>query len=110
MTNGVSSPGDPLFYLHHTWLDKIWADWQDQDRPHRLTAMGGPNVMPTEKEPLFMIPRPSTIPRPTGADGDPGRWTTLNHVLNMYGNGPNRTIADVMDTRGDVLCYVYVEP
>ncbi|OAK97950.1 Di-copper centre-containing protein [Phaeosphaeriaceae sp. SRC1lsM3a] len=109
MLNGVSSPGDPLFYLHHTWLDKIWADWQNQNRTYRLTEMGGPNVMPRDKE-SFFIPRPSNIPRPTGADGDPGTTTTLKHVLNMYGNGPNRTIADVMDTKGDVLCYVYVEP
>jgi tyrosinase len=109
MLNGVSSPGDPLFYLHHTWLDKIWADWQNLNRSKRLTEMSGPNVMPRDKE-SFFIPRPSSIPRPTGADGDPGTTTTLKHVLNMYGNGPNRTIADVMDTRGDVLCYEYVEP
>lgn len=109
MLNGVSSPGDPLFYLHHTWLDKIWADWQNQNRSYRLTEMGGVNVMPKSSE-QFFIPRPSNIPRPTGADGDPSTTTTLKHVLNMYGNGPNRTIADVMDTSGDVLCYVYVEP
>lgn len=46
----------------------------------------------------------------TGADGDPGLETTLGHVLNMYGNGPNRTIADVMDIWNGVLCYEYVEP
>lgn len=109
MKNGVSSPGDPLFYLHHTWLDKVWADWQDRNRTQRLTEMGGENVMSAFYESVF-IPRPANIPRPTGADGDPGNVTTLQHVLNMYGNGPNRTIADVMDIRGDILCYEYVEP
>ena len=47
---------------------------------------------------------------PTGADGDPANVTTLNHVLNMYGNGPNYTIGDVMNIQGDVLCFEYVEP
>jgi tyrosinase len=28
----------------------------------------------------------------------------------MYGNEPNKTIADVMDIQGDFLCYEYVEP
>lgn len=23
-----SSPNDPLFWLHHAYIDKIWADWQ----------------------------------------------------------------------------------
>ena len=45
----------------------------------------------------------------TGAVGDPATTVTLGHVLNMYGNGPNRTIGDVMDTQGDVLCYQYAE-
>lgn len=44
MKNGISSPGDPLFYLHHTWLDKLWWDWQAQDLPRRLEDMGGENV------------------------------------------------------------------
>jgi tyrosinase len=36
--------------------------------------------------------------------------TTLSHVLNMYGNSPNKTIADVLDIQGTFLCYEYVEP
>lgn len=110
MQNGVSSPGDPLFYLHHTWLDKIWWNWQAKDKASRTSAagMGGNNLGP-DFSPGFP-PRPANIPRPTGAAGDPGTTTTLNHVLNMYGNSPNRTIAQVMDTEGGVLCYVYVEP
>ena len=107
MQNGVSSPGDPLFYLHHTWLDKMWANWQAMDSPKRLSEMGGTNIM---ADTMGFPPRPSTIPKPTGADGDPGTTTTLKHVLNMYGNGPNRTIADVMDISSDLLCYEYIEP
>ena len=25
---GVTSPGDPVFYLHHCWIDLLWARWQ----------------------------------------------------------------------------------
>jgi tyrosinase len=48
--------------------------------------------------------------KPTGADGDPGLETTLGHVLNMYGNVPNRTIAEVMDPVRGFLSYKYIEP
>jgi tyrosinase len=38
--------------------------------------------------------------------GDPGNTTTLNQVIHLYGLVENRTIAEIMDTRG-VLCYEY---
>ncbi|KAM7201564.1 Di-copper centre-containing protein [Naviculisporaceae sp. PSN 640] len=108
MQNGVSSPGDPLFYLHHTWLDKVFWDWQAKDRQKRVSSISGTNIAP---EFSFGFPaRPSNIPKPTGAAGDPGTTTTLGHILNMYGNSPNRTIGDVMDIQGNFLCYEYVEP
>ena len=28
MSNPISSPGDSIFYLHHTLLDKVWWDWK----------------------------------------------------------------------------------
>lgn len=48
--------------------------------------------------------------KPTGAAGDPGTTTTLTHVLDMKGNSPNKTIADVMDVTGGYLCYEYINP
>ena len=24
---GFTSPGDPVFYLHHCWIDMLWARW-----------------------------------------------------------------------------------
>ncbi|KAK1827430.1 hypothetical protein QBC39DRAFT_314872 [Podospora conica] len=109
MTNGVSSPGDPIFYLHHTWLDKVWWNWQaGGDRAERMGRVAGRNVQ-ADRLPGFPA-RPGNIPKPTGADGDPGTETTMGHVLNMFGNGPNKTIADVMDIQGEFLCFEYVEP
>jgi len=60
MQNGVSSPGDPLFYLHHTWLDKVFWDWQARDRTTRVSRVGGTNIGP-DFSPGFP-PRPANIP------------------------------------------------
>ena len=45
----ASSPNDPVFFLHHCFVDKLWADWQrlraeaDPDgRPHYAPVAGGP--------------------------------------------------------------------
>lgn len=24
----MTSPNDPVFFLHHCFIDKVWADWQ----------------------------------------------------------------------------------
>ncbi|KAL8366403.1 hypothetical protein RB595_004940 [Gaeumannomyces hyphopodioides] len=108
MLNPISSPGDPLFYLHHTWLDKLYWDWQKRNRTVRTATISGSNIG-VEFAGGFNI-RPPGMPAPTGADGDPGTETTLGHVLNMFGNSPNKTVADVLDIQGDYLCYEYVEP
>jgi hypothetical protein len=35
-----NSPKDPVFFLHHTFIDKIWADWQTISPAH-VTAYSG---------------------------------------------------------------------
>ncbi|KAK0631492.1 hypothetical protein B0T14DRAFT_532223 [Immersiella caudata] len=101
MVNPVSSPGDPVFFLHHAWLDWLWAKWQAKDPIARFADVGGNNrggdwlkckANPSFSEPLVV--------------GDPGNTTTLSHLLYLYGVIENRTIAEVMDTKG-ALCYVY---
>jgi hypothetical protein len=39
---GMSSPNDPLFLLHHAFVDKIWADWQET-RSNRMGEYNGVN-------------------------------------------------------------------
>jgi tyrosinase len=43
MENVALSPGDPLFWLHHTYLDKLWYDWQAVSPSTRTYAIGGTN-------------------------------------------------------------------
>jgi len=60
MVDPVASPGDPIFYLHHTWLDKLWWDWQTLNKTANLMAMGNSNIMP---ENVFGFdPRPPGVP------------------------------------------------
>jgi len=33
------SPRDPLFYLHHTFIDKIWYDWQHKFNNYTYTGL-----------------------------------------------------------------------
>ncbi|KAF2427391.1 Di-copper centre-containing protein [Tothia fuscella] len=98
MAQVLSSPGDPLFYLHHAYIDKLWWDWQNFNLSSRLYEIGGPNVRPTAELPLRK------------RNGDFGNMTKLDHVLSLYSIMPNKTIGDVMDTRSDFLCYKYAEP
>lgn len=39
-----SSPNDPIFYLHHANLDRVWDLWQ-QLLPENLYAINGPTSM-----------------------------------------------------------------
>ncbi|KAM7219489.1 hypothetical protein V8F06_005044 [Rhypophila decipiens] len=131
MTNPVSSPGDPIFYLHHTWLDRIWAKWQAQNPELRLKEIGGNNKpaaagfpfpggggpaggLPPGFDPGMFFPpfdprdlvRPDDVPEPL-VIGDVGTNVTLTHKLQMYGTVPDQTVDEVMDIQGDVLCYDY---
>ncbi|KAL2185548.1 hypothetical protein L209DRAFT_781310 [Thermothelomyces heterothallicus CBS 203.75] len=105
----LESAGDPLFYPHHTWLDKVFWGWQARDSSTGTTTIGGTNIA-SDAPPGFLT-RPSNIPlRAYWCRRRPWHNTTLGHVLNMYGNMPNATVGDVLDIQGDFLCYEYVEP
>ncbi|KAI9930692.1 hypothetical protein ASPWEDRAFT_171316 [Aspergillus wentii DTO 134E9] len=81
------SPADPIFFLHHGFIDRNWWHWQNQDRDARLYQVNGHT---TESEPE-------------------GGWveTTLNYTLTSYEIIPDTTIYHVMDTEGGYLCYTY---
>lgn len=45
----MTSPNDPVFFLHHCYVDKVWADWQEIQKqnnpdatPHYVPISGGP--------------------------------------------------------------------
>jgi tyrosinase len=66
----MTSPDDPVFFLHHCFIDKIWADWQAKQLEENPT--GAPHYAPEQ-------------------DGPPGH--NLHDQLKPW----TRTIADVLD-------------
>lgn len=102
------SPAEPLFFMHHTNLDRIWWEWQSEDLDARLKDMSGPNVAASA---FLASAQPPSLPVEAffpyfGDKG--GNETTLDHVLWMAETMPNVTISDVMDLRGELMCTEYV--
>ncbi|KAJ7815274.1 hypothetical protein B0H14DRAFT_2848064 [Mycena olivaceomarginata] len=85
MRDRYSSPGDPVFYLHHANLDRIWWLWQQQDRKNRLFAISGRSNV----DPPFVN-------------------VTLRFGLKMSNLAPLVPIRAVMDTESWPLCYKYI--
>lgn len=102
----AASPGDPVFFMHHTNLDRLWWEWQQVDSPARLTQMGGQSI-PSQahlEEGSWLFPSAAEM----DYNGDAYNVTTLNHVLWMVGLKANATVADVMDLTGELICAEYV--
>ncbi|MCJ1469438.1 hypothetical protein MMC07_008071 [Pseudocyphellaria aurata] len=79
MSDFFSSPGDPLFYLHHAQVDRIWTRWQQLDLTTRQYALSGTGTVRNyPPSPLF----------------------NLNDTLNLGSLSPEgpRPIRDIMST------------
>ncbi|KAF7358946.1 Tyrosinase central domain-containing protein [Mycena sanguinolenta] len=84
MGDRYSSPGDPLFYLHHAFLDKIWWDWVQMDYSSRVKDISGRSTV-----------------NPPHVD------VTLDFELDMGMLAPPVTIREVMDVPNQLLCHTY---
>ncbi|KAL2109103.1 hypothetical protein VUR80DRAFT_2967 [Thermomyces stellatus] len=91
--NMYSSPSDPLFYLHHANLDRLWDQWQRVDFEARKADMGGPDTM-------FAFP--------WDFFGEvPYENITLETELEFKGLVENVKISEVMDIHAANLCIEY---
>ncbi|TFK21060.1 monooxygenase [Coprinopsis marcescibilis] len=84
MVNPYSSPGDPLFYLHHGNLDRIWWRWQAANLTSRLNAISGP-----------------TSPRP------PSTQVTLDFLMPFTSIMQPLAVREVMDIETEPGCFQY---
>ncbi|KAF6802798.1 amino acid transporter [Colletotrichum musicola] len=100
------SPADPMFFMHHTNLDRLWWVWQSKNES-RLTDMGGKNVATST---FLVAAQPKSLPESAFAPyfGDNGNVTTLDHIMWMAGTAENITIGEVMDIKSDAICVEYL--
>ncbi|KAK8078928.1 Di-copper centre-containing protein [Apiospora phragmitis] len=85
MADVRSSPGDPVFWLHHLYVDRVFAAWQARDATgaRRRTVAGC-------------------------ADGArPCTPLTLQTLVPMGGLQKDVTVGEVLDTTDGAMCYTY---
>lgn len=80
MQDAAGSPGDPVFWLHHAFIDRNWRIWQNANSA-RTGYINGVDVA--------------------------GRPLTLDMSVSVNGMRPNIRIRDLLDTTNDRLCYRY---
>ncbi|OHW97452.1 tyrosinase-like protein [Colletotrichum incanum] len=82
----LTAANDPIFFLHHAQVDRLWWRWQREDPAARLYQYGGSGLRH-----MFNSRGPSTI----------------EDKLVSGGLLPDVKVKEVMDTEGDMLCYRY---
>jgi len=80
MRDTYGSPGDPVFFLHHAFIDRNFRIWQNQNSA-RVNSINGRD---TSGNPL-----------------------TLDTTVNVQDMRPTVRIRDILDTTGSTLCYKY---
>ena len=59
MASGGAAPNDPIFFLHHANVDRLWAMWQDANRKSAETAAdyGNPAFPADRRGAIFNFPQ-----------------------------------------------------
>ncbi|MCJ1403805.1 hypothetical protein MMC11_007028 [Xylographa trunciseda] len=82
-----SSPGDPMFWLHHAQIDRVWWIWQNQNIAARLNQVS------------------ATI---TINNTPPSRNGTLQDKVDLGVNAPPVAMSNLVSTIGGPFCYIYI--
>jgi len=73
-----TSPGDPVFWLHHAMVDQLWASWQDCSGTSKLTA--------------------TTLTAAIGWENVPANSPNLAYTVNMQGYSITAQTAELLNT------------
>ena len=95
----MSSPNDPIFFLHHCNVDRIWAQWQDNE--HAGSAFYAPPGQPfghNLNDAMWPWDQ-------RGSNAVPGLEQIIEPLLQELAQDPVVTPADVLDYRA--LGYTY---
>lgn len=86
-----TSPGDPVFYLHHAQIDRVWWIWQMLSPASRVYS------------------NKAVIGTNTFLNTPPSANTTRDDIIDFgYAAGPPRKIDDLLSTLDGPFCYVYL--
>ncbi|KAK7046426.1 tyrosinase [Favolaschia claudopus] len=92
----ICSHTDPLFWLHHALVDKIWYDWQNI-HPSNKKALFGGAVQAIQNATGYYYKYPTGAPP----------FLQMNATMPSDAPFPAAMIQDVMSTTEGILCYVY---
>lgn len=82
-----TAPSDPMFFLLHSEIDRLWWIWQALNIEDRLHAVAGTDT-------------------PLG--GSPSANVTLDTVINVgFAKEGDVRVGDLMSTVGGSFCYIY---
>ncbi|KAJ4309343.1 hypothetical protein N0V94_008979 [Neodidymelliopsis sp. IMI 364377] len=81
MQDTYASPADPVFFLHHAFIDRNFRIWQNNGGNARVTTISGTDSV--------------------------GNRLTLDTTVNVYGFRPDVRIRDILNTQSSTLCYKY---
>lgn len=106
MSNPIYSPNDPLFWLHHAYIDRIWSRWQSNRMSEQIGSTrlshyprqteGAPatGIMPPNghRRDDFMWPWVGTTPGYTSTQS-----SSVQAMLPNFSAEPARRIKDTLD-------------
>jgi tyrosinase len=81
MQDTFASPADPIFWLHHAFVDRNFRIWQNANPSVRVNTINGNDIA--------------------------GNPLTLDTNINVYGIRPDVKVRDILDTTSTTLCYKY---
>ncbi|OJD33145.1 uncharacterized protein BKCO1_3300057 [Diplodia corticola] len=84
----ATSPNDPIFFLHHGQIDRLWYLWQQDDPERRDAEYSG---IRTQNE----------------FDGTAPPQASVDDILPMYGLAEDMPVSDFLSTQNGLLCYQY---
>jgi tyrosinase len=83
MAEVSSSVGDPIFFMHHTFVDHTFRIWQNANPSRTQTISGCADA------------------------ANPCTPISLSTTLSSNGLQPDMTVSDVLNTLGGAMCYRY---
>ncbi|KAK5988388.1 Tyrosinase ustQ [Cladobotryum mycophilum] len=84
-----TAPNDPVFYLHHTQLDRLWWTWQERNPASRMSDFQGPKENTKFSEAAI------------------NSTSSLEDWMKFGDFGKPLKVKQVMSTKSKDLCYEY---